>query len=128
MVGAVAKNLLKSGDFSAKGLTKAVTKATSKQRKKAILEEKIREQEIQKQKNFVFQDKVGQQKATVDANKNASAELKQPTSESTKMSVKEQMDLLQQVFYERLGQGIGGEFICENKKQQRHSAYPVELS
>lgn len=34
--GAAAKNLIRSGDFSAKGLTKAVTKAAGKQKKKGI--------------------------------------------------------------------------------------------
>ena len=144
IAGAAAKNLLKSGDFSAKGVTKAVTKAMGKQKKGLFsgimaeflddigirdlqdeftemgnefreefglktkmthaerkeleeLEEKRRKQEIQKQKNSAFQDRVNQQKAMVDAKKNATIGLKQSTSEPTKMSVKEQMELLQQI-------------------------------
>lgn len=143
--GAAAKNLLKSGDFSAKGLTKAVTKAAGKQKKKGIfsgmmdeflddigirdlqdeftemgnefreefglktkmthaerkeleeLEEKRRKQEIQKQKNAAFQDRVTQQKAKVDAQKGRTVEAQTQSTSNAQMSVKEQMELLQQI-------------------------------
>ncbi|SCW44705.1 Short C-terminal domain-containing protein [Lachnospiraceae bacterium C10] len=143
--GAAAKNILKSGDFSAKGLTKAVTKATGKQKKKGIfsgmmdeflddigirdlqdefiemgnefreefglktkmthaerkeleeLEEKRRKQEIQKQKNAAFQDRVTQQKAKVDAQKGRTVEAQTQSTSNAQMSVKEQMELLQQI-------------------------------
>ena len=142
---AAAKNLIRSGDFSAKGLTKAVTKATGKQKKKGIfsgmmdeflddigirdlqdeftemgnefreefglktkmthaerkeleeLEEKRRKQEIQKQKNAAFQNRVTQQKAKVDAQKGRTVEVQTQSTSNVKMSVKEQMELLQQV-------------------------------
>ncbi len=145
IAGAVAKNLLKSGDFTAAGVTKAVTKAASKQKKKSIfssmmdgflddigvrdiqdeftemgnefreefglkpkmtyaerkeleeLEEKRRRQEIQEQKNSVFQNRVHQQKAMVDAKKKGVDNQKQSNIDSSKMSIKEQMELLQQV-------------------------------
>lgn len=139
------KNLIRPGDFSAKGLTKAVTKAAGKQKKKGIfsgmmdeflddigirdlqdeftemgnefreefglktkmthaerkeleeLEEKRRKQEIQKQKNAVFQDRVTQQKARIDAQKGRTVEVQTQSTSNVKMSVKEQMELLQQV-------------------------------
>ncbi len=145
IAGAVAKNLIKSGDFTAAGVTKAVTKAASKQKKKSIfssmmdgflddigvrdiqdeftemgnefreefglkpkmtyaerkeleeLEEKRRRQEIQEQKNSVFQNRVHQQKAMVDAKKKGVDNQKQSNIDSSKMSIKEQMELLQQV-------------------------------
>ena len=145
IASAAAKNLLKSGDFSAKGITKAVTKAAGKQKKKGIfsgmmdeflddigirdlqdeftemgnefreefglktkmthaerkeleeLEEKRRKQEIQKQKNAAFQDRVTQQKAKVDAQKGRTVEAQTQSTSDTKMSVKEQMELLQQI-------------------------------
>lgn len=165
IAGAAVKKLLKSGDFSVKGLTKAVTKAAGKQKKKGIfsgmmdeflddigirdlqdefteignefreefglktkmthaerkeleeLEEKRRKQEIQKQKNSVLQDRVSQQKAMIDAKKNASAEPKQPASKSTKMSVKEQMELLQQI-KSLLDSGVLTQEEFDKKKQE----------
>lgn len=165
IAGVAVKKLLKSGDFSVKGLTKAVTKAAGKQKKKGIfsgmmdeflddigirdlqdefteignefreefglktkmthaerkeleeLEEKRRKQEIQKQKNSVLQDRVSQQKAMIDAKKNASAEPKQPASKSTKMSVKEQMELLQQ-FKSLLDSGVLTQEEFDKKKQE----------
>lgn len=138
--GAAAKNLIRSGDFSAKGLTKAVTKAAGKQKKKGIfsgmmdeflddigirdlqdeftemgnefreefglktkmthaerkeleeLEEKRRKQEIQKQKNAAFQDRVTQQKAKIDAQKGRTVEVQTQSTSNVKMSVKEQME------------------------------------
>lgn len=145
IAGAAAKNLLKSGGFSAKGITKAVTKAAGKQKKKGIfsgmmdeflddigirdlqdeftemgnefreefglktkmthaerkeleeLEEKRRKQEIQMQKNAAFQDRVTQQKAKVDAQKGRTVDAQTQSTSDTKMSVKEQMELLQQI-------------------------------
>ncbi len=165
IAGVAAKNLLKSGDFSAKGVTKAITKATGKQKKKGIfsgimdeflddigikdlqdeftemgnefreefglktkmthaerkeleeLEEKRRKQEIQKQKYSVFQDKVNQQKSMINAKKSTSAEPKQPDSESTKMSVKEQMELLQQI-KNLLDVGVLTQEEFDKKKQE----------
>lgn len=145
IAGVVAKNLLKSGDFSARGITKAVTKATARQKKKGIfsgimdevlddigirdiqdefteignefreefglkpkmthaerreleeLEEKRRKQEIQRQKNAALQDKITQQKARVAAQRSKMTEVSTQGAATTKMSVKEQMELLQQI-------------------------------
>lgn len=165
IAGAAAKNLLKSGDFSAKGITKAVTKATGKQKKKGILsgmmdeflddigirdlqdgfteignefreefglktkmthaerkeleelEEKRRRQEIKQQKDSAFQNRVNQQKAMIDAKKTQSTNPKQPVSETTKMSVKEQMELLQQV-KSLLDAGVLTQEEFDKKKQE----------
>lgn len=143
--GAAAKNLIKSGDFSAKGITKAVTKAAGKQKQKSIfggmmdgllddlgirdiqdefteignefreefglkpkmtyaekkeleeLEEKRRKQEIQHQKNAAIQDRVAQQKAKIDAQKGRTTTTAPNSVETTKLSMKEQMELLQQL-------------------------------
>lgn len=140
-----ATNLLKSGDFSAKGLTKAVTKATNKQKRNSIfsgmmdgllddigirdlqdefteignefreefglkpkmthaerkelmeLEEKRKQQEIQRQKDVAFQNKVMQQKTKIDAMKNTTSESSAQNASNAKLSVKEQMELLQQI-------------------------------
>lgn len=161
IAGAAAKNLLKSGDFSAKGITKAVTKATGNHKKKSIisgmldeflddigirdiqdefteignefreefglktkmthaerkeleeLEEKRRKQEVQRQKNAAFQDKVAQQKARVDAQRGKTTEV----STSTKMSVKEQMELLQKI-KSLLDAGVLTQEEFEKKKQE----------
>jgi hypothetical protein len=165
IAGVAAKNLLKSGDFSAKGVTKAVTKAAGKQKKKGIfsgmmdeflddigirdlqdefteignefreefglktkmthaerkeleeLEEKRRKQEILKQKNSAFQDRINQQKVMDDAKKNATIEPKQSASEPVKMSVKEQMELLQQV-KSLLDAGVLTQEEFDKKKQE----------
>lgn len=165
IVGATAKNILKSGDFSVKGVTKAVTKATGKQKKKGLfsgmmdeflddigirdiqdefteignefreefglktkmthaerkeleeLEEKQRRQEIQRQKNASLQDRVAQQKAMVDAQRGRIPEAKFQSTETTKMSVKEQMELLQQV-KSLLDAGILTQEEFEKKKQE----------
>ena len=164
IAGAAAKNLLKSGDFSAKGLTKAVTKAASKQKKKGIfsgmmdellddigirdiqdefteignefreefglktkmthaerkeleeLEEKRKKQEVQRQKNAAFQDRVTQQKARIDAQKGRTAETS-TKEQSAKMSVKEQMELLQQI-KSLLDAGVLTQEEFEKKKQE----------
>lgn len=144
IAGTAAKNLLKSGDFSAKGFSKAVNKAAGKSKKKGLfsdvmdgilddigvrdiqdeftemgnefreelglktkmthaerkelkeLEEKRKIKEIQEQKESTFQARAEQQKARIDARKNSMAGFKQSASNSSKMSVKEQMELLQQ--------------------------------
>ena len=162
IAGAAAKNLLKSGDFSVKGVTKAVTKAAGKQKKKGIfsgmmdeflddigirdiqdefteignefreefglktkmthaerkeleeLEEKRRKLEVQRQKNAAFQDRVTQQKARIDAQKGRTTET--PT-QSAKMSVKEQMELLQQI-KNLLDAGVLTQEEFEKKKQE----------
>lgn len=161
----VAKNLLKSGDFSAKGLTKAVTKAAGKQKKNGIfsgmmdeflddigirdiqdefteignefreefglktkmthaerkeleeLEEKRRKQEVQRQKNAAFQDRVSQQKARIDAQKGKAAEASAQSAAPAKMSVKEQMELLQQI-KNLLDAGVLTQEEFEKKKQE----------
>ena len=165
IAGAAAKNLLKSGDFSAKGITKAVTKATGKQQKKGIfsgmmdeflddigirdlqdefteignefreefglktkmthaerkeleeLEEKRRKQEVQRQKNATFQDRVAQQKAKVDAQKGKMPEASMQSAVTSKMSVKEQMELLQQI-KSLLDAGVLTPEEFEKKKQE----------
>lgn len=145
IAGVAAKNLIKSGDLSVKGVTKAVAKATGKQKKKGIfggmmdellddigirdiqdefteignefreefglktkmtyaekkeleeLAEKRRKQEILHQKNAAFQDRVTQYKARVDAQKSRATVTSAQNSGNSKMSVKEQMELLQQI-------------------------------
>lgn len=165
IAGVAAKNLLKSGDFSAKGVTKAVTKAASKQKKKGIfsgmmdeflddigirdiqdefteignefreefglktkmthaerkeleeLEEKRRNQEIQRQKNAAFQDRVTQQKTRIDAQKGRTSEVSTQNAAPAKMSVKEQMELLQQI-KNLLDAGVLTQEEFEKKKQE----------
>lgn len=161
----VAKNLLKSGDFSAKGLTKAVMKEAGKQKKKGIfsgmmdeflddigirdiqdefteignefreefglktkmthaerkeleeLEEKRRKLEVQRQKNATFQDRVALQKARIDAQKDKSAEASAQSAAPAKMSLKEQMELLQQI-KNLLDAGVLTQEEFEKKKQE----------
>lgn len=165
IAGAAAKNLLKSGDFSAKGLTKAVTKATGKQKKKGIfsdimdeflddigirdiqdeftemgnefreefglktkmtyaerkeleeLEEKRIKQEIQRQKTAAFQDSVTQQKARINSQKSRAVGASTQSAEPTKLSVKEQMELLQQI-KNLLDAGVLTQEEFEKKKQE----------
>lgn len=143
--GIAAKNLMKSGDFSAKGVTKAVSKAAGKQKRKSIfsgvmdeflddigirdlqdeftemgneireefglktkmtyaerkeleeLEEKRRKQELQIQKSSSFQDAVNRKKEQIDTDSNLYTEVPKTNTETSKLSVKEQMELLQQV-------------------------------
>lgn len=73
------------------------------------LEEKRRKQEIQQQKNSSIQDKVNQRKAMIDAKVNASG--------SAKLSVKEQMELLQQA-KNMLDVGILTQDEFEQKKKE----------
>lgn len=165
IAGATAKNLLKSGNFTAMGVTKAVTKAMGKQKKKGIfsgmmdeflddigvrdiqdeftemgnefreefglktkmtyaerkeleeLEKERKKQEIQQQKNSVFQNKVNQKKAVIDARKRKIAEQKQSDYNTSKMSIKEQMELLQQV-KGLLDAGVLTQEEFERKKQE----------
>ena len=165
IAGAAAKNLLKSGDFSVKGVTKAVTKAAGKQKKKGIfsgmmdeflddigirdiqdefteignefreefglktkmthaerkeleeLEEKRRKLEVQRQKNAAFQDRVTQQKVRIDAQKGRTTETPTQSAASAKMSVKEQMELLQQI-KNLLDAGVLTQEEFEKKKQE----------
>lgn len=164
IAGNVAKNLLKSGDFSAKGITKAVTKAAGKQNKDGIfahvmdgflddigirdiqdefieignefreefglktkmthaerkelegLEEKQRKQEAQRQKNALFQDRVAQQKARIDAQK-AKTDASSQCATISKISIKEQMELLQQI-KSLMDAGILTQEEFEKKKQE----------
>lgn len=143
--GIAAKNLMKSGDFSAKGVSKAVSKAANKQKRKSIfsgvmdeflddigirdlqdefteignefreefglktkmthaerkeleeLEEKRRKQELQHQKSSSFQDAVNRQKEKMNADSNVFVEVPHTEEKKSKLSVKEQMELLQQV-------------------------------
>lgn len=162
MAGTAAKNLLLSGDFSARGISKAVAKAAGKQKKSAFsgmmdgfledigvrdiqdeftemgneireefglrpkmtyaerkeladLEEKRKKQEIQRQKTAVFQNRVAQQKAKMDSQKEKTIE-KQSTANG-KMSVKEQMELLQQM-KSLLDAGVLTQEEFEKKKQE----------
>lgn len=165
IAGAAAKNLLKSGDFSVKGVTKAVTKAAGKQKKKGIfsgmmdeflddigirdiqdefteignefreefglktkmthaerkeleeLEEKRRKLEVQRQKNAAFQGRVTQHKARIDAQKGRTTEPTTQSAASAKMSVKEQMELLQQI-KNLLDAGVLTQEEFEKKKQE----------
>ena len=59
------------------------------------LEEKRRKQKAQRQKNAAFQDKVTQQKARINTQKSRTAEASMQSAAPAKMSVKEQMELLQ---------------------------------
>lgn len=140
--GAAAKNFIKSGDFSAKGVKKAVTKASGKKKNSIFagmmdsflddfgvrdiqdefteignefreefglptkmthaerkeleeLEEKQRQAEIQRQRNEALNDRISQQKAKIDAMKGKDSDVVKESS--SKMSVKEQMELLQQM-------------------------------
>lgn len=165
IAGAAAKNLIKSGDFSAKGITKAVTKATGKQKKKGIfsgmmdeflddigirdiqdeftemgnefreefglktkmtyaerkeleeLEEKRKKQKVQRQKNAAFQDRVAQQKARIDAQNGKTSKASMQSATPAKMSVKEQMELLQQI-KNLLDVGVLTQEEFEKKKQE----------
>ena len=81
------------------------------------LEEKRRKQEIQRQKDAALQDKVAQQKARVDAQRAKAAEASADGAETTKMSVKEQMELLQQM-KSLLDAGVLTQEEFEKKKQE----------
>ncbi len=165
IAGAAAKYLLKSGDFSAKGVTKAVMKAADKQRRKSIfsgmidkflddagirdlqdefiemgnefreefglktkmthaerkeleeLEEKQRKQEIQRQKNATFQDGVSQQITRIGAQQGGATEATTQSTENAKMSMKEQLELLQQM-KSLLDSGVLTQEEFEKKKQE----------
>lgn len=97
------------------GLKPKITYAERKELEK--LEEKRKEQEIQEQKNFAFQNSVNQQKAMVNARKNTGAEKRKSNSEMTQLSVKEQMELLQQV-KNLFDAGVLTEEEFERKKQE----------
>lgn len=142
---AAAKNILKSGDLSMKGVMRSVSKAVGKQKKKDMfggeignefreefglktkmtyaekeeleeLEEKRREQEIQQMKDEAIQEKINQQKAKIAAQKSSSVD--EPRNENgTKMSVKDQMELLQQV-KALLDAGILTQEEFEQKKKE----------
>lgn len=162
--GTVAKNFIKSGDFSVKGVAKAVTKATCKKEKGVFagmmdsflddigvrdiqdeftemgnefreefglptkmthaerkeleeLEERQKQAEIQHQRNVAFQDRVSQQKAKVDALRSGNSGATQKSESSSKMSVKEQMELLQQM-KALLDAGVLTQEEFEVKKQE----------
>lgn len=164
ITGAAAKSLLKSGDFSAKGITKVATKATGKQKKGIFsgmmdeflddigvrdiqdefteignefreevglkpkmtyaekkeleeLEAKQIKQEIQRQKNAMIQDRVAQQKAKIDAQRGRAAETATQSTGSSKLTVKEQMELLQQI-KSLLDAGVLTQDEFEKKKQE----------
>ena len=92
------------------------TKMTHAERKELEeLEEKRRKQEIQQQKNSTIQNRVNQQKAMIDAKK-AGPTIKQ-AEETSKMSVKEQMDLLQQI-KSLLDAGVLTQEEFDKKKQE----------
>ena len=163
--GAAAKNLIKSGDFSAKGITKAVTKAAGKQKQNnllggmmgglldeigirdiqdefteignefrkefglkpkmtyadkkelAELEKKRAKQELNREKNAVIQDRVASQKAKIDAQKGKAANDPSHSSDVSKLSMKEQMELLQQL-KGLLDAGVLTQDEFEKKKQE----------
>lgn len=94
------------------------TKMTHAERKELEeLEEKRRKQEVQRQKNAAFQDRVTQQKARIDAQKVRTAEAFTQSATSAKMSVKEQMELLQQI-KNLLDAGVLTQEEFEKKKQE----------
>ena len=141
---AAAERIIKSGDFSVKGITKAVTKASGKknngifsgmidsllddsgvrdiqdeftdignefreafglptkityaERKELeALEEKQRQEEIQYQRNAALQYMAFQQKARINTERDNNSTATQQSVRISKISVKEQMELLQQV-------------------------------
>ena len=161
---AAAKNFIKSGDFSVRGVKKAVTKASGKKKngifsgmmdtflddlgvrdiqdefiemgnefreefglptkmtyaeKKELeeLEKRQRQEDIQRQRNAAFQDRVLQQKARVNAQRKADQDAFQQGVEKPKMSVKEQMELLQQI-KELLDAGVLTQEEFEEKKKE----------
>ena len=61
------------------------------------LEEKRRKQELQIQKSSSFQDAVNRKKEQIDKDSNLYTEVPKTNTETSKLSVKEQMELLQQV-------------------------------
>ena len=81
------------------------------------LEEKRRKQEVQRQKNAAFQDRVAQQKAKVDAQKGKMPEASTQSAVTSKMSIKEQMELLQQI-KSLLDVGVLTPEEFEKKKQE----------
>lgn len=157
---AAAINLLKSGDFSAKGIKKAVKKAKGKQKKNSVfsdmmddfldasgirdiqdeftemgneiregfglqpkmthadkkelerLEEKRRKQEISHQKEMLFEDIVTQRRTKSDC-----SAIGEQNVEPAKMSIKEQMELLQQA-KALLDAGILTQSEFDKKKQE----------
>ena len=80
-------------------------------------QKELEELEEKEQKNSIFQNRVNQQKAMIDAKKRALGEQKQPNINTPKMSVKEQMELLQQV-KSLLDAGILTQEEFERKKQE----------
>ena len=94
------------------------TKMTHAERKELEeLEEKRRKQEVQRQKNAAFQDRVAQQKAKVDAQKGKMPEASTQSAVTSKMSIKEQMELLQQI-KSLLDAGVLTPEEFEKKKQE----------
>ena len=94
------------------------TKMTHAERKELEeLEEKRRKQEVQRQKNAAFQDRVAQQKAKVDAQKGKMPEASTQSAVTSKMSIKEQMELLQQI-KSLLDVGVLTPEEFEKKKQE----------
>lgn len=81
------------------------------------LEEKRRKQEVQRQKNATFQNRVAQQKAMVDAQKGKMSKASTQSAVTSKMSVKEQMELLQQI-KSLLDAGVLTPEEFEKKKQE----------
>lgn len=77
------------------GLKPKMTYAEKKELEE--LEAKQIKQEIQRQKNAMIQDRVAQQKAKIDAQRGRAAETATQSTGSSKLTVKEQMELLQQI-------------------------------
>lgn len=103
------------GDYRKIGLKTKMTHAERKELEE--LEEKRRKQEVQRQKNAAFQDRVAQQKAKVDAQKGKMPEASTQSAVTSKMSIKEQMELLQQI-KSLLDVGVLTPEEFEKKKQE----------
>jgi len=81
------------------------------------LEESRRQQEMQRQKIAAFQETVAQNKAKVDAQKGRIVGATSSSSDTAKLSVKEQMELLQQI-KSLMDAGVLTQDEFEKKKQE----------
>lgn len=97
------------------GLKPKMTYAERKELKE--LEDKQRRQEIQRQKDAAFQNRVAQQQTRINAQKGRTTEATGQSTVSAKMSVKEQMELLQQI-KDLLDAGVLTQEEFERKKQE----------
>lgn len=165
LAGSVAKNILKSGDLSVKGVVKSVSKATAKQKKNGIfgsvmdgflddlgvrdiqdefteigndfreefglktkityaekkelaeLELNRKKQEMQQMKNAAIQERANPQRVSIEAPRNDTDRITTDHTKIERLSVKEQMDLLQQI-KNLLDMGVLTQEEFEQKKNE----------